>query len=112
VLVPAECVGAAKGQGLLLQKEPPGETGTLKITEPPAVPPETLVRCLSPAIRAHVLGGGGTPEHRPVTVAFIRFEGTDALIEKRGPEAAAEALHGLMTLVEAAIEEQGVSFLA
>ncbi len=111
-LLPPECVGAAKGPGLLLQREPPGETGTLKVTEPPPVPPETLARCLSPAIRAHVLGGGGTPEHRPVTIAFIRFEGTDALIEKRGPAAAAEALHGLMSVVEAAIEDQGVSFLA
>src|SRR5439155_25855247 len=112
VLVPAECVGAAKGQGLLLQKEPPGETGTLKLTEPPAVPPETLVRCLSPAIRTHVLGGGGMPEHRPVTIAFIRFEGTDALIEDRGVPATAEALHKLVSAVETAVEEQGVSFLA
>ncbi|TMG83928.1 MAG: adenylate/guanylate cyclase domain-containing protein, partial [Betaproteobacteria bacterium] len=111
-LVPAECVGAAKGPGLLLQKEPPGETGTLKLTEPPAVPPETLVRCLSPAIRTHVLGGGGMPEHRPVTIAFIRFEGTDALIEDRGVPATAEALHKLVSAVETAVEEQGVSFLA
>ncbi|HEX8009866.1 MAG TPA: adenylate/guanylate cyclase domain-containing protein [Casimicrobiaceae bacterium] len=110
-LLPSDCVGNAKGPGLLLAHEPPGETGTLKITAPPPVPPETLVRCLSPAIRAHVLGGGGTPEHRPVTIAFIRFEGTDALIEERGAEAAAEALHRLMGVVEAAIGEQNVSFL-
>ena len=30
------------------------------------------------------MGGGGTSEHRPVTIAFIRFEGTDALIEAAG----------------------------
>ncbi len=46
-----------------------------------------LLRCLSPAIRAHVLAGGGTSEHRPVTIAFLRFEGTDALIEQQGPAA-------------------------
>ncbi len=110
--LPAECRGEAKGPGFHLRQGPPGETGELKLHDPPSVPPETLVRCLSPAIRAHVLGGGGMPEHRPVTIAFIRFEGTDALIAERGAEAAAEALQRLVTTVEAATEEQGVSFLA
>ncbi len=59
-----------------------------------------------------MLGGGGIPEHRPVTIAFIRFEGTDALIEERGAPAAADALHRLLSVVETAVDEQGVSFLA
>jgi class 3 adenylate cyclase/tetratricopeptide (TPR) repeat protein len=111
-LLPAECRGDAKGPGFFLKCEPPGEAGPLKVTDPPALSPEMLARCLSPAIRAHVLGGGGMPEHRPVTIAFIRFEGTDALIAERGPEAAAEALQQLVAAVEAATEEQGVTFLA
>jgi class 3 adenylate cyclase len=111
-LLPSGCVGNAKGPGLLLRQEPPGDTGTLTLTDPPPVPPETLVRCLPPAIRAHVLAGGGAPEHRPVTIAFIRFEGVDALIDQRGPAAAAEALHRVVSAIEAAIEEQDVSFLA
>ncbi len=78
----------------------------------PKMPPETIAHCLSPAIRAHVLAGGGTSEHRPVTIAFIHFDGTDALIEQQGPDATAEALHRLVSVVEAAIEEQGVAFLA
>ena len=41
-----------------------------------------------------MLGGGGISEHRPVTIAFIRYEGTDAMIEERGAAAAADALHG------------------
>ena len=53
----------------------------------PQMPPDAVAHCLPPAIRAHVLRGGGIPEHRPVTVAFIRFEGTDALIEQRGAPA-------------------------
>ncbi|HET9762927.1 MAG TPA: adenylate/guanylate cyclase domain-containing protein, partial [Casimicrobiaceae bacterium] len=110
--LPAEWRGAARGPGFLLQREPPDDPGTLRITDPPPVPPETLVRCLSPAIRAHVLGGGGLPEHRPVTIAFIRFEGTDALIAERGAAAAAEALQRLFSIVDAAIEEQSVAFLA
>ena len=50
-------------------------------------------------------------EHRPVTIAFIHFGGTDALIERSGPQATAEALHRLVSVVEAATEEQDVSFL-
>jgi predicted ATPase/class 3 adenylate cyclase len=110
--LPNECRGLAKGPGILLQQSPPGEARELVVRDPPPVPPETLVRCLSSAIRSHVLAGGGMPEHRPVTVAFLRFEGTDALIAERGGEAAAEALHRVVTTVEAATEEQGVSFLA
>ena len=58
-----------------------------------------------------MVGGGGASEHRPVTIAFIHFEGTDALIEQQGPAAAAEALHQLVSVVEAATEELDVSFL-
>lgn len=111
-LLKGDCVGGSKGQGVLLQREPSGDAWTRTVTDPPPVPPETLLRCLSPAIRAHVLAGGGTPEHRPVTVAFIRFENTDTLIEQRGPLAAAEALQSVVCVVEAASEEHGVSFLA
>ena len=77
----------------------------------PNSPPDLTLRCLSPAIRAHVVGGGGASEHRPVTIAFIHYEGTDALIEQSGPAAAAEALHQLVSVVEAATEELEVTFL-
>ena len=89
----------------------PATTKRLPYVPRPKMAPEPLLRCLSPAIRAHVQAGGGTSEHRPVTIAFIRFEGTDALIEKSGAAAAAEALHRLVSIVEAATEEQGVAFL-
>src|SRR5256886_10038349 len=81
-LLSTRCAGDAKGAGLLLQREPVGETTTWAVTDPPSVRPELLARCLSPAIRAHVLAGGGTPAHRAVTIAFIRFEGTATLIER------------------------------
>jgi len=109
--LPAECLGVAKGPGVLLQHEPPGHDAKLPYIPRPKMAPEPLVRCLSPAIRAHVLAGGGTSEHRPVTIAFIRYEGMDALIEKEGPVAAATALHQLVSAVEAATEEHDVAFL-
>ena len=109
--LPAGCLGAAVGPGVLLDVEP-GQSEKLPLVPRPVVPPATLARCLSPAIRAHVLGGGGTSEHRPVTIAFVHYEGTDALIESQGPEAAAEALQRLVSVVEAATEAQDVALLA
>jgi predicted ATPase/class 3 adenylate cyclase len=109
--LPAECVGTAKDEGFVLAQAPPGDSPRLALTEPPPVAPELLARCLSPPIRAHVRAGGGMPEHRPVTIAFIRFEGTDALIDTRGASAAAQALHAVVTTVAAAAEEHGVSLL-
>ena len=110
-LLPPRCLGATKGPGVLLQREPPGKEKVPLIPRPP-VPHEALARCLAPAVRAHVLEGGGAPEHRPVTIAFIRIEGTDAMIEQQGPEATAEALHRLVTVVETATEAQGIALLA
>jgi class 3 adenylate cyclase/tetratricopeptide (TPR) repeat protein len=110
-LLPGRCLGAAKGPGVLLVREPPGNAGALPLVARPRIAPEALARCLAPAVRAHVLEGGGASEHRPVTIAFVRITGTDALIERSGPAAAAEALHRLVSVVEAATEEQGVAFL-
>jgi class 3 adenylate cyclase/tetratricopeptide (TPR) repeat protein len=109
--LPAECLGENKGLGLLLQREPPGYAEKVPLKPRPRMSPEIVAHCLPSAIRNHVLGGGGIPEHRPVTIAFIRFEGTDALIDQNGP-AAAETLHRVVGAVESAIDEQNVSFLA
>jgi class 3 adenylate cyclase len=108
--LPARCLGPARGGGRLLRSAPPGAT-----REPEAsrwAPAEWQVAgALSPELRAHVLAGPQPSEHRTVTVAFLRFEGTDALIAARGAEAAAEALHQLIATVGAAADERNVCFL-
>jgi class 3 adenylate cyclase/tetratricopeptide (TPR) repeat protein len=109
--LPPDCIGDSKPPGVLLLREPAGREEKIAYIPRPAMPPEPLLRCLSPAIRAHVLAGGGSSEHRPVTTAFIRFEGTDTLIEREGAAAAAAALHQMVSLVEAAAEEHNVTFL-
>ncbi|HSQ79821.1 MAG TPA: adenylate/guanylate cyclase domain-containing protein [Casimicrobiaceae bacterium] len=111
-VLPADCLGDIKVPGALLRQEPPGFTEKIPFAARPALAHDTLARCLSLSIREHVIAGGGTSEHRPVTIAFIHFEGTDALIEQQGPAAAADALHRIMAAVEAAAEEQDVAFLA
>ena len=111
-LLPSRCLGEAKGPGVLLQREPTGHTARMPLKPRPALSHETIARCLSPAIRAHVLSGGVTSEHRAVTIAFIRYEGIDALIGRSGPHAAGEALHHLVSVVETATEQQEVTLLA
>ncbi|MBK9114749.1 MAG: AAA family ATPase [Betaproteobacteria bacterium] len=111
-LLPARCLGKPKGPGVLLAREPAGAAEKLPLVPRPRIAPETLERCLPPAVRAHVLAGGGSSEHRPVTIAFIRYEGTDALIAQHGPDAAADALQRLVAAVDAAADEFGVALLA
>ena len=111
-LMPASCLGESKGPGVLLRREPAGRIAKVPLKPRPAMTDEMLARCLSPAIRAHVLAGGGSSEHRSVTIAFIHFDGLDALIEQSGPAVAADALLRLVSTVEAATEERGVAFLA
>jgi class 3 adenylate cyclase/tetratricopeptide (TPR) repeat protein len=109
-LLPVRCLGRRKGSGVLLQRTPPGRTEKVPLRPRPAMPYEMIAHCLSPPIRAHVLGGG-TSEHRAVTIAFIRYESTDALIGRSGSQAAAEALQRLVNVVAAAAAEQEVTFL-
>jgi class 3 adenylate cyclase/tetratricopeptide (TPR) repeat protein len=109
--LPSRCLGAPRGPGLLLLRDP-GQADKSPLVPRPKVPAAIIAHCLSTAIRAHVLAGGGASEHRRVTVAFIHFDGTDALIEQHGAAAAAEALHRLLNAIQAAADEQGVSFLA
>jgi class 3 adenylate cyclase/tetratricopeptide (TPR) repeat protein len=108
--LPEPCVGAARGTGRLLRAPPPvirryeaPLPGTIDATRAPDA--------LSTELRAHVLAGPQPPEHRIVTVAFLRFERTDALVAERGAAAAAELLDALVTLVQDAADAEQVCFL-
>jgi class 3 adenylate cyclase len=110
-LLAARCVGEAKGPGVVLRRAPEGHK-KLPLVPRPAIAFDVLAHCLSPAIREHVLAGGGASEHRVVTVAFIRFEGTDAQIEQHGAHHAASALNRLLGVIAAAADEHRVAVLA
>ncbi len=66
---------------------------------------------LSPPIRAHLTMAAGESEHRPVTVAFVGFSGSDAVVREQGPEAMAEAVDHVVRTVQHACREHQVTFL-
>ena len=111
-LLPAHCTGDVPGPARILLREPRDYTQKMALAARPKLPADLLARGLSTAVRRHVLEGGGTSEHRPVTIAFIRFEGTDAVIEREGAAAGTQALQQLVGVVQAAAERADVSFLA
>jgi class 3 adenylate cyclase/tetratricopeptide (TPR) repeat protein len=102
-------LGAASGPGRLLVATPPG--GDAAPPEPPVdATPARAAAGLPLALREHVLGGDDAPEHRVVTVAFVRFAGADARIAAR-PQAAARAIDDVVTCVQEAAEAHGVALL-
>jgi class 3 adenylate cyclase/tetratricopeptide (TPR) repeat protein len=119
--LPPHCIGNAKADddarsdaavAARLLVAAPATTDDLVVEPPPQLPYDTLAHCLSPAIRAHVVAGGGAPEHRPVTIAFVHFDGTDELLARDGASAFGEGLASLMNVIEASCAEQDVAFLA
>ncbi|MFL5737512.1 MAG: tetratricopeptide repeat protein, partial [Actinomycetota bacterium] len=108
--LPQRILGDAKEPGVLLKTEPPGLTRESSTTEAD-VQGLDLSGYVPLAVRGHVLGGGEDPEHRRATVAFIHFDETDGYIAHHGMEALAGALHELVSETQAAVEEQGITFL-
>ena len=101
-------VGRPKGEALLLRSEPD--------VPPVGIPPVKdvddldLGSVLPVPIREHLLAQPGDAEHRTVAVAFVQFSGTDALLERRGPQAVADALDEAMSNVQQATASHGVTF--
>jgi class 3 adenylate cyclase/tetratricopeptide (TPR) repeat protein len=108
--LPDRCTRQRKGPGLLLAAAPP--TGRSPIDELDSRPPVAAVAAfLSKAVRAHLASGRQPAEHRTATTAFVRFEGTDALVSRAGPDAAVAPLDKLIAIVQQAVDEQEVCFL-
>ncbi len=108
--LPAAIIGAAKGDGFLLKREPPG-ISLDQADQETSIEGVDLFSCLPVAVRAHLLAGQVEAEHRQVTVAFIHFDGIDRLVEEEGPEYVTFGLDQLVTDVQAAADKHGVTFL-
>jgi len=110
-LLPATCIGAAKGPGFLLRSAPAGgaiDQGWAL----PEIADELLEGSIPVATRETLLSGVAEPEHRQVCVAFIHFDETDELLRREGPDVVAAELHALVRDTQAAADEYGVCFLA
>jgi class 3 adenylate cyclase/tetratricopeptide (TPR) repeat protein len=109
-LLPARVVGDPVLHGRLLRGLPPAVAVPHDAAGDPSHrivrPSETL----SPPVRAHLVGGAGDAEHRTITVAFVQYAGSDALLAEEGPSALADALDELVRTVQHACADHEVTF--
>jgi class 3 adenylate cyclase/tetratricopeptide (TPR) repeat protein len=103
-------LGPAKDGGRLLRRAP-AVSATSATPRDPVDTAADLSRCIPVAILDSVLSASHEPEHRRVTVAFVHFDGTDAMLESEGSEVVADYLDQLVTDVQVAVDGQGVTFL-
>ncbi len=72
----------------------------------------SLVASLFPKQLGDYLSTTPEPEHRVVCIAFIRFSGTDALLQQHGPDELAKALQSTVATVQTCLDAEGVTLLA
>ncbi len=108
--IDARLLADAKGPGVLLRPRAaaPMADGS---AFPLRLAGGDVARAVPVALREHLLAGGGDSEHRHASIAFVHFDGTDALLAEHGPAWMAEALHHLIRDAQAAAESHGVTFL-
>ncbi len=106
-VLPVRNLGSAKGLGRLLR-------GSLLPLEPSTQTVYEVKHDLAPfvpsALREPIARGAVVSEHRPVTNAFIRFSGVDALLAK-SPETVTEAFAQLINDIQAVAEPRHIAVL-
>ncbi|MBY5162973.1 adenylate/guanylate cyclase domain-containing protein [Salsipaludibacter albus] len=107
--LPAANRGRPEGPGILLQGDPVAETLTF---QPATSPPIDLAQFVPAALRTVLAADRVEPEHRPATIAFVHLDGLDELLSQHGAASAATALDELVTAIQRAADDHGVTFLA
>ena len=117
-LLDGSCLGPTKGDAVLLAREPamlPSQRDAEDDNVSGGAGHDQLdVSIALPiAIRAHLqalAGAPGDPEHRPVTVAFVKYVGTDSLLAEHGAGALTDALDEAVRTVQHATSANDVTF--
>src|SRR5205085_2134378 len=109
-LLPPSALGDRKGEGTFLKREPAGIVPEHVVPEVGAEGVD-LAKGVPVAVRAHLLSGPAESEHRRATVAFVHFDGVDAIVEEHGAHDLADRLDRLVASAQVAAEEHGVTFL-
>jgi class 3 adenylate cyclase/tetratricopeptide (TPR) repeat protein len=73
--------------------------------------PETVQQLLPPQLWAYLSQPSREPEHRTVTVAFVRFDGTDTVLAEDGVEVLTTAVDEVLRNVQEAAGAHDISFL-
>jgi class 3 adenylate cyclase/tetratricopeptide (TPR) repeat protein len=113
-LLPESSRGAAKGDGILLARAPhlaqAGDRAGGAFSDSGAGPAEDVDGLIPELVYSHLVDGGGTEEHRHVTVAFLEFSGLAKLRHKGGDADTDQALQHLVDVAQEACHRYQVSF--
>ncbi len=102
-------LGGMKAGGYLLKKAPP--VRSVKPAPAAGRALQDLAMFVPAAIRRRIAANLDEGEHRQVTIAFVHFGGTDALLSDGRPVEVLGRLEEVMRAVEAATSEHGICFL-
>src|SRR5262245_17304844 len=108
--LPAATLGEVRGQGRLLRSAPRG-AGSNETWVLPELSDGMLEIGIPVATRETLEAAVGEPEHRHVSVAFIHFDGTDRMLEAKGPDVVADRLDQLVRETQRAVDTNGLCFL-
>jgi class 3 adenylate cyclase/tetratricopeptide (TPR) repeat protein len=112
-LLPEGVLGEGKGDGTLLRRGPPTTHGWSPAPQwLEAAQTVDVAGYLPVAVRRALSAGIRLSEHRRAVVAFVHFDGTDALLAGGGPERSAEVLGALVATVQEAADRHEVAFLS
>lgn len=106
--LPARHVGPPRGEGRLLRGNPVAD----RPGRPSSPAPQHIGRHIPTGLRPSVGTGGGEGEHRPTTIAFVKYTHIDDLLAKHGAADLAERFERLIGLAQDACDEYEVTFLA
>jgi predicted ATPase len=110
-LTPEWLAGEREGARLLVRSEPQPDVESAGHTMSLDTDETALPQYIPVPLRAHLAVASGEAEHRQVTVAFLKFSETDAIIEREGPETLAGKLQALAEVVGEACSTYGVTWL-